>query len=418
MKFKVISLGCPKNLVESEFIIHQLETAGHTNADDYDTVLINTCAFITDAVKESIDSIFAEAKNKKKVIVTGCMVERYKDKLPAILPEVDLFIGRSYYSEIEGIIEKSGFFYKRGVFLETFPRKILTKKPTAYLKIMEGCNNRCSYCAVPDIRGSVVSRSIGDIKEEFLWLIERGYKEINIIGQDIGSYGIDNSTNLKSLIEELIGIKGDYYIRLMYIHPKWVDENLLNVVKKHQRIIKYLDIPIQHSEDKILSAMNRGYSKAYLESMLGMIKEIIPECVLRTTVIIGFPGETDDDFNALCEFIKKWKFDNLGAFKYSREEGTPAYKLKGQVKKHVKNKRFSELMNIQKHISKEKLKLLEGKDSTVIVEEKAKNFLIGRLITQAPDIDGVAFIEGECIEGEIKECKIVKTLDYDVIVRV
>jgi len=418
MKFKVISLGCPKNLVESEYIIYRLESEGHINTDECDAVIINTCAFISDAVKESIDTIFFEAKDNKRIIVTGCMVERYGDKLFDLLPEVHLFIGRNYYHEIERLIDKNGFFYKKGVFSETYPRKILTKIPTAYLKILEGCNNMCSYCTVPHIRGPVTSRSIEDVKREFLWLIEKGYKEINIIGQDIGSYGVDIGLDLKILLEQLLKISEDYYIRLMYIHPKWMDKKLLNLIKRDERIIKYFDMPIQHSEDRILSAMNRGYTKAYLESVLETIKEKIPECTLRTTVIVGFPGETDDDFNGLCEFIKKWRFDNLGAFIYSKEEDTPAYKLKGHIKKQIKHKRFNTIMEIQKSISKENLKRLVGRKSLVIVEEETEDAIIGRLITQAPDIDGIAFIKGDCEPGEIKPCKIIKTLDYDVVVRV
>ncbi|HPU30727.1 MAG TPA: 30S ribosomal protein S12 methylthiotransferase RimO [Syntrophorhabdaceae bacterium] len=418
MKFKVISLGCPKNLVESEYLIHKLESVGHVNTDECDAVIINTCAFISDAVRESIATILSEAKDNNKIIVTGCMVERYKDKLPDLLPEVDLFVGRNYYNEIEKIIEKKGFFYKKGIFSDTFPRKILTRTPTAYLKILEGCNNKCSYCMVPDIRGPVICKPIEDIKREFLWLIEKGYREINIIGQDIGSYGLGTGADLTTLLKELLMIPGDYYIRLMYIHPKHIDVKLMNLIKGDERIIKYLDMPIQHSEDRILSAMNRGYTKAYLESLLETIKEKIPECTIRTTVIVGFPKETEDDFNALCEFIKKWKFDNLGAFIYSKEEGTPAYKLKGHIKKQTKTKRFSILMELQKSISKENLKKMIGKDCLVIIEEKTKDMAIGRLIMQAPDIDGIAFIKGECEPGEIKPCKIIKTLDYDVIVRV
>lgn len=418
MKFKVISLGCSKNLVESEYIIYRLESNGHINTDDSDTVIINTCAFITDAVKESIGTIFSEANEARRIVVTGCMVERYRDKLPGLLPEVDIFIGRNYYNQIEEIIEKNGFFYREGVFLESFPRRILTKPPTAYLKIIEGCNNRCSYCAVPYIRGPAISRPIHDIKREFLWLIENGYREINIIGQDIGSYGVDIGLNLIALLKELTEIDGNYYIRLMYIHPKRLNQDLLSLIKSEKKIIKYLDIPIQHSEDRILEAMKRGYTKTYLESLLEKLKSLIPECIIRTTVIVGFPGETEDEFNSLCEFIKKWKFDNLGAFMYSREEGTPAYKLKGHIKKHIKNKRFATIMELQRSISKERLKSIEGKEGLVIVEEKARDTMIGRLITQAPDIDGIAFIKGKCTQGEIRPCKIVKTLDYDVIVRV
>ncbi len=420
MNFKIISLGCPKNLVETEYIADRLERGGHIISEHGDNVIINTCAFIADAVRESINTILShiDRGDRRRLIVTGCLVERYKDQLKDLLPEVDVFVGRGYYNEIEEIIGKKGFFYKKDLLLDTFPRKIATSKPTAYLKIMDGCNNMCSYCTVPFIRGPLVSRRIDHIREEFLWLIESGYREINIIGQDIASYGRDIGNSLKDLLMDLLRIKGDYFLRLLYIHPLHIDNGLLDMVRNEERIIKYLDIPIQHSEDKILNLMNRGYTKAYLESIFEKIKENIPQCVLRTTLIVGFPGETDVDFSNLCEFIKKWRFDNLGAFKYSREEGTPAYRLKGHLRKNIKDRRLKEIMEIQQDISRKSLKRLEGSESLVIVEEKDDTIMTGRLIIQSPDIDGIAFIKGECHVGEIRRCKIVKTLDYDVIVSV
>ncbi|MCX8110048.1 MAG: 30S ribosomal protein S12 methylthiotransferase RimO [Syntrophorhabdaceae bacterium] len=418
MNFKIISLGCPKNLVESEYIARRLEEAGHVNSEDWDTIIINTCAFITDAVKESIDVILTQADSldKKRLIVIGCLVERYKEKLIELLPEVDAFIGRGDYPQIEELIEKKGYFYKKSRFSETYPRKVFTAKPTAYLKIMDGCNNMCSYCTVPHIRGPIVSRSIEDIEIEFRWLLENGYKEINIIGQDICSYGIDIGRDLKELLRHLLHIDGDYYLRLLYLHPLRIDDELLSIVKDEGRIIKYLDIPIQHSEDRILKLMNRGYTKAYLEGLLGKVREEMPDCILRSTVITGFPDETEEEFQSLCDFIKKWRFDNLGAFKYSKEEGTPAYRFKGHIKKGIKEKRFKSIMEIQRDISRANLKRLEGKESLVIVEERDTMGMTGRIILQSPDIDGIAFIRGNGNIGEIRPCKIVKTLDYDVIV--
>jgi ribosomal protein S12 methylthiotransferase len=422
VRFKIISLGCPKNLVESEYIAQRLEKEGHTLSETPDCVIINTCAFIEGAAKESIETILEAAKEveggQRKLVVTGCLVERYREKLKKLLPEVDLFIGRNFYEEIETLIERKGFFHREGTFSETFPRKVLTRSPSTYLKIQEGCDNRCSYCTVPDIRGGLQSRTLEDIKKEFIWLIHSGFKEINIVGQDITAYGRHIGLNLKILLKSLLDIEGDYFLRLLYMHPKGIDEGLINMIKSEERIINYMDIPIQHSEDKILNLMGRGYTKAQLEVLLDNIKKEMPEITLRTTVIVGFPKETDEDFLNLCNFVKKWEFDMLGAFMYSREEGTPASRMKGHVRKGIKQERYNKIMEIQKDISKRRLKRLKGERLKVIIEEKEEETMVGRLLTQAPDIDGMAFIKGTCNVGEMREGKIVKTLDYDVIVEV
>jgi len=420
VQFKIISLGCPKNLVESEYIAGKLEQNGFTLSEQCDTVIINTCAFIADAAKESIETILEETinreSNKKKLVVTGCLVERYGEKLRELLPEVDLFIGRNFYDKINTLINKNGFFQKKGAFSESFPRKVLTAKPTAYLKIQEGCDNRCSYCTVPDIRGSLQSRSMESIREELEWLLTEGFKEINIIGQDITSYGKHSGRSLRELLSYLLEINGDYFLRLLYMHPLGITRDLIDLIRNEDRIIKYMDIPIQHSEDRILNLMGRGYNKDCLAKLFTNIREIMPDSVLRTTVIVGFPGETEDEFSNLCDFIKTWEFDMLGAFMYSKEEGTKASKFKGQLRKGVKQERHNTIMAIQKDISKERLKSLIGMNMQVIVEGKEGGYMSGRLITQAPDIDGMVFIKGTCNIGEIREGKVVKTLDYDVIV--
>jgi ribosomal protein S12 methylthiotransferase len=422
MKFKIISLGCPKNLVESEYIASRLEQEGHVLSEDCNTVIINTCAFISDAARESIETVLHEAKEKgkteRKIVVAGCLVERYREKLAGLLPEVDLFAGRGTYHEIDKLIEKTGYFFSDVPFHEAYPRKILTSKPSAYLKIQEGCNNRCTYCTVPGIRGNLQSRAIADIKTEFIYLLENGYKEINIVGQDITSYGKDMAFNLKTLLCDILKIRGNYFLRLLYMHPKGVDDELIDLIGGSERIIPYLDIPIQHSEDKILHLMGRGYTRNQLESLFQRIKDRLPNVTLRTSVIVGFPGESEDDFAGLCDFIKKEEFDMLGAFAYSREEGTPAFRFKGHVRKNVKQRRYNMIMEIQKDISKQRLQRLVGTKAVVVVEGFETPYMIGRILTQAPDIDGIAFIKGECTAGEIREGKIVKTLDYDVIVEV
>jgi ribosomal protein S12 methylthiotransferase len=422
MKFKIISLGCPKNLVESEFITSRLEQEGHILSDDCNAVIINTCAFISDAARESIETVLQEAQEKgktgRKIVVTGCLVERYREKLVGLLPEVDLFAGRGMYNEIDKLIEKTGYFVRDASFQEAFPRRVLTSKPSAYLKIQEGCDNRCTYCAVPGIRGNLQSRPIGEIKAELIYLLENGFREINIIGQDITSYGKGMGFNLKDLLRAILEIEGDYFLRLLYMHPRGVDDELIELVGKNERIIPYLDIPIQHSEDRILKLMGRGYTRSQLDILFRKIKDRLPDVTLRTTVIVGFPGESEDEFAGLCDFVKKGEFDMLGAFTYSREEGTPAFSFKGHVRQNVKQRRYNAIMEIQKDISKQRLSRLAGRKGVVIVEGYEKPYMIGRLLTQAPDIDGVAFIKGECAAGEIREGKIVKTLDYDVIVEV
>jgi ribosomal protein S12 methylthiotransferase len=422
MKFKIVSLGCPKNLVESEFIAHRLEAGGHEMSDDCDTVVINTCAFIADAARESIETILEEAQpgggGGKRLIVTGCLVERYGDKLRELLPEAGLFVGRSSYGKMESLVGREGIYGAGGRFDATFPRKTLTRLPSTYLKIQEGCDNRCSYCTIPSIRGPLQSREPGDILKEFTWLLDEGFKEINIIGQDITAFGRGTGSSLDELLRLLLSVKREFFLRLLYLHPKGLKTSLIDLVAAEDRIIPYLDIPIQHSEDSILRAMNRGYGRKDLESMLAGIRASMPGAVLRTSVIVGFPGESEEDFHNLCRFIETWQFDNLGAFMYSREEGTPANRLKGHIRKPVKRSRHAAVMEIQKAISRKKLKGRVGEETKVVIEEKGEEYMVGRIFSQAPDIDGVAFVKGDCTVGEIRVGKIVKTLDYDVIVEV
>lgn len=421
MTFKIISLGCPKNLVESEYICQRLCAAGHEQGDDGDAIIINTCAFIAEAVRESVETILEAAQDdRKKIIVTGCLVERYRSELTGLLPEVRTFIGRVCYRDIADIIDVPGFHHREGIFSDTFPRRVLTPRPSSYLKIQEGCNNRCNYCTIPSIRGALNSRSAGEIIGEFRWLIEQGYREINIIGQDITSYGMDNDRRetLTGLIRSLLGETGDFYLRLLYMHPKGITRELIETIASDPRVIPYLDVPIQHSEDRILSLMGRGHTRAYLEETLEMMRERMPGAVLRTSIIVGFPSETEAEFGALLSFLKRYQFDMLGAFRYAREEGTPTYKLKGQVLKKVKEDRYVRLMEAQKEISRRRLARLKGMTVKAIVENDTEDPKTGRILLQAPDIDGIAFIKGECRTGDICDAKVLKTLDYDVVVEV
>jgi ribosomal protein S12 methylthiotransferase len=421
MKFRMVSLGCPKNLVDSEYLAQKLAEAGHVLADEADLVVVNTCAFIADAAKESIETIVQEGKGReagtRKLVVTGCLVERYGDRLPELLPEVDLYVGRSRYREFDKLVEERGFFTGANGFMETFPRRVLTQPTSTYLKIQEGCANRCSYCTIPSIRGPLSSRAIDDVRAEFMWLLDHGFKEFTIIGQDITSFGKDKGYTLKQLLTSLLEVKGDYFLRLLYMHPRGLEEELIDLIAEEDRIVPYFDLPIQHSEDRILGLMKRGYTKGDLEDLITRIRNRLPDAVLRTTVIVGFPGETDEEFSRLCAFLSTWQFDNLGAFMYSKEEGTDAARLKGHLRKGIKKERFQRVMELQKEISRDRLKRLKGRPTKVIVEAEEGTRKVGRILLQAPDVDGLAFIQGDCKVGEIREGVVAETLDYDVIVR-
>jgi ribosomal protein S12 methylthiotransferase len=427
MKYRIVSLGCPKNLVDSEHIAARLERAGHVLSDDADMVVINTCAFIADACSESIETILDEAKKTaeegKRLIVAGCLVDRYGKELSALLPEVNTFVGRACYDSIESVVHEEGFHGGNGEKVCTGdvgipPRKVLTPVPTVYLKIQEGCNNRCSYCTIPSIRGHLVSRPVGELVTEFRSLLAQGYKEFNLIGQDTTSYGKDSGTTIQELLKKLLAVDGEFFLRLLYMHPKGIDDGLLDLMAGDARVIKYLDIPIQHSEDRLLESMNRGYTRRTLESLFEKVREKMPGAVLRTTVMVGYPGEGEEEFLSLCEFVREQEFDNLGAFMYSRESGTPASRLKGHLTKGVKKKRYQRLMELQKDISKRRLSCLMGRLLPVVVEAQEAGGKTGRLLLQAPDVDGIAFIRGDCAVGEIRHGKVTGTLDYDVIVEV
>jgi ribosomal protein S12 methylthiotransferase len=345
-------------------------------------------------------------------------VERYGKKLPELLPEVDVFVGRSSYNRIDSVVLETGLFAEKDLSDAAFPRRVFTQPPSTYLKIQEGCDNRCSYCTIPSIRGPLRSRSPEEIAGEFQSLLDNGFREFTIIGQDITSWGRDRGADLKGLLSRLLEAPGDYFIRLLYLHPRGVDDALIELVANDPRVINYFDLPIQHSEDRILNLMKRGYTKEDLDRLFERIRTRIPDAVLRTTVIVGFPGETEEEFGALAEAVKRWRFDNLGAFAYSREEGTPAARLKGHIKKSVKRDRLQRIMEMQNTISRARLKRLIGQRTKVIVEGREGDRMVGRIPLQAPDVDGLAFIRGACAVGEIKEGLVVDSLDYDVIVQV
>jgi len=427
MKYRIVSLGCPKNLVDSEHMAGRLEKAGHELSDEADVVIVNTCAFIADACSESIETILEEANRAhaegRRLIVTGCLVERYGADLEKLLPEVDAFVARDSCGNIEELVGNKGFHgmcrpSPHVSSIESPPRKVLTRQPTAYLKIQEGCNNRCSYCTIPSIRGPLASRDPIDVVDEFKTLLGEGFREINLIGQDITSYGRDGKGDIKGLLKRLLAVKGDFFLRLLYLHPLGIDDALLDLIGAEERIVKYLDIPIQHSEDHLLKSMNRGYCRAELDDLFGHIWDRMADVVLRTTVMVGYPGESEEDFANLCDFVAKWEFDNLGAFIYSREKGTAAARMKGHPTKGVKKRRYRRIMEMQKEISKRRLERWKGREMPVIVEAREASGLTGRTMLQAPDVDGIAFIRGRCEVGQIRKGTVVATLDYDVIIEV
>ena len=407
-----------------------------------DILVINTCGFIDSAKEEAINTILEMAEYKKKrckyLIVMGCLVQRYKEKLQKALPEVDLFIKLEEYDKLWEKIEKylntkmeekmpeNKKQEKLKVlpipnFQEFMQRVITTGKNYAYLKIGEGCSNFCTYCAIPYIRGPFVSRKKEEIIEEAKMLAEKGIKELIIIAQDTTKYGIDlyKKPGLPNLLEEISKINGIEWIRFLYSYPEGISKELIETVKNNKKILPYFDIPIQHISNKLLKKMNRKTSKEEIINLIKEIRKNIPNATLRTSIIVGFPGETNEDFEELMEFIELAKFDNLGAFMYSKEEGTPAASFKNQIHGNTKKSRYNKLMQKQQEIVRKKLEEQIQKQDTVLVEDISfdSKFLIGRTKNQAPDIDGITYIINEnnenCINNFV-DVKITKVLDYDV----
>ena len=407
-----------------------------------DILVINTCGFIDSAKEEAINTILEMAEYKKKrckyLIVMGCLVQRYKEKLQKALPEVDLFIKLEEYDKLWKKIEKylntkmeekmpeTKKQEKLKVlpipnFQEFMQRVITTGKNYAYLKIGEGCSNFCTYCAIPYIRGPFVSRKKEEIIEEAKMLAEKGIKELIIIAQDTTKYGIDlyKKPGLPNLLEEISKINGIEWIRFLYSYPEGISKELIETVKNNKKILPYFDIPIQHISNKLLKKMNRKTSKEEIINLIKEIRKNIPNATLRTSIIVGFPGETNEDFEELMDFIELAKFDNLGAFMYSKEEGTPAASFKNQIHGNTKKSRYNKLMQKQQEIVRKKLEEQIQKQDTVLVEDISfdSKFLIGRTKNQAPDIDGITYIINEnnenCINNFV-DVKITKVLDYDV----
>lgn len=437
MKLGLISLGCSKNLVDSENILGFLiNKRGFELVEDLETadiIVVNTCAFIGDAKEESIQAIlevadYKNSGNLKKIIVAGCLSERYRDELIKEIPEVDAVIGTGDIDKICEVVDSILENHKEIVvgsqdFLpDSHTERILTTYPhTAYLKISEGCDKRCTYCIIPSLRGDLRSRSIEDIVEEAKKLAGSGVKELNILAQETTEYGLDNYKEkaLAKLLKELVKIDGIEWIRTYYMYPNSITDELIEVMRDEPKICKYFDVPIQHISDEILQKMGRAKSGDYIKQILGRIRKTIPDAVIRTTVIVGFPGETEEQFEELKDFIDEFEFDYVGVFKYSREEDTVAYSLPNQIPEEIKEKRWAELTNLQADIAQRKNERLIGKEVEVLIDgisSESEYMLEGRTRGQALEIDGkVLTTDGTAKAGDIVKVKIEQNFQYDYI---
>lgn len=431
----VTSLGCPKNFVDSEVMIGLLERHGWQVVEQPEeavVLLVNTCGFIQPAVEEGIAEILELAslkeKGSAKLVVTGCMVQRYRDKLLEELPEVDLLVGTEGVIDIalllEDLIAGSGDreIYTPKPFLmdATLPRRIATPKFRAWMKITEGCDNHCSYCMIPSIRGTLRSREIEDLVREGRILEGHGVKELALIAQDLTAYGADKGSKaLVPLLQNLLKHTTIPWIRLLYLYPSGVDDELLELMAENDRIVPYLDIPFQHVSDNVLKRMNRRYSRADLESLVEKIRRYLPEVALRTTFLLGFPGETEEDISELESFLLAMRLDHVGVFAYADEEGAPSEFFDDQRTDAEKNDRVAHILSIQSQISTEIQKKYLGRIEPVMVEGLSREtdlLLEGRTRFQAPDIDGCVYInDGQASPGDIVRVQISETQIYDLV---
>ncbi len=430
----VVTLGCPKNQVDSGIMETALSGGGFsiTRSGYADAVILNTCGFIEAAKEESIEEILRFIRLKKegkvgKVLVGGCLSQRYREELEEEIPEVDRYFGISEISSVDRILDE--MFVEEGnhiahtmkgsmetLYLERVSRM---GQPWAYLKISEGCSNHCAYCVIPRIRGRLESRERKWIIAEFQEMVGKGIKEVNLIGQDIASYGNDRNEDcgLANLLRELTEEDcGEIWIRLLYLHPLNISDDLIKVIGERRAVVKYLDVPIQHGSTNILERMNRRYTREHLRDLFRRIRGEIDEAVLRTTVMVGFPGETERDFGELLEFIEEIGFDHLGGFVYSREGGSTSFSMENQVPNEVAQDRLEELLTVQSEISFSKKKAYLGKELTLLLEEQEGEILKGRYYGQAPEIDGNVSLSGSDREyvGDFIRAKIVGTDHYDL----
>lgn len=430
MKFKVgmISLGCPKNQVDGEIMLQKLNMGGFETAqsiEDSDVMVINTCGFIEDAKREAIETILEVAEYKtagliSAIVVTGCLAERYQDEILKEIPEVDAVIGIGADRDIVKVCQKalvgvrSSFYPDKKYLLLEGDRMLSTPPHWAYLKISDGCDNRCSYCAIPGIRGGYIERSMESILDEAEQLAEKGVKELIIVAQDTTKYGVQlyGEQKLAELLRRIVKIDGIVWIRLYYCYPDRVRDELIDVIANEEKICSYIDIPLQHCNKDILRSMNRNGSYDSLRDLLFKMKERIPGLSLRTTFMVGFPGETEEQFEELCRFVKEIKFDKMGCFAFSREEDTPAYDFDNQIDDDVKKRRAEVLMDIQYSITQNANKERVGNVYKTVIDEKTDNGYLGRSYLDSPEIDSAIIISSDC-KHEIGDFIDVKITDYD-----
>ena len=422
LKVGLVSLGCAKNLVDSENILGLLKHDGYTitnTIDDSDIIIVNTCGFIDSSKKESIETIFEMLSYNKKVVVTGCLAQRYEAELKKEIPEA-YFIPIHDYDKFNKLFREVDKELSAEGGLDDHYRMVSTGGYSAYLKIGEGCDNCCTYCAIPLIRGHFVSRPYDEIIEEANKLADSGIKEVIVLEQDTTKYGIDlkDGHNTVSLLKGLLGVKKLDYIRLLYLYPDEITDELIDLIAKEKRLTPYFDIPIQHSEDHILKDMNRRGNKEFLRNLFNKIKTKVPNAILRTTVMVGFPGETEEDVDNLIEFVKEIGFDHLGAFTYSREEGTKSYDFVNQIDEKTKKARLDRLMRAQQGVSYKRNKTHIGEIMEGLVVGKEKGQYLLRSYWNAPDdVDGKIFFDSDesLNEGDIVKVKINEAFVYDLL---
>lgn len=434
-RVSLVSLGCPKNLVDAEVML------GHLPADQYeivmdestaDIIIVNTCSFIDEAKEESVETILdvAEYKNSgqcKLLIVSGCMPQRYQDQLADELPEVDLFMGTGDAPRIIELLQQAGGEAAPSIrppdYLYDHETPRLRSSPfySTYVKIAEGCSNCCSYCVIPSLRGNLRSRSIDSVVAEVERLVAEGVKEVNLIAQDVTAFGQDreDGSDLVALLRRLVEIDGLQWLRLLYAYPDGISDELLDLMAAEDKICNYLDVPLQHIDDRILGMMNRRIDEAGIRDLLQRIRDKMPGVTLRTSFIVGFPGETDTEYAKLLSFVNEGHFERVGVFRYSREEGTVAAALEDQIPVRVKRARYHKLMKAQARVSFRKNRDLVGRVEPVLVEgysEETELLLRGRSVQQAPDVDGQVYItDGRADIGDIVPLRITDSSEYDLI---
>ena len=434
----LISLGCPKNRVDSEVMVGKLQQGAFQLVDspeEADVIVVNTCSFIRPATEESVDTILEMAQLKKtgsakKLVVTGCMVQRYGQALELELPEVDHFLGTGEYHRIADVLssregEAARSYIDTPLYIhdELAPRINSWAPHSAYLKLSEGCDHRCAFCIIPQLRGKMRSRTVASLVAEARRLGAEGVVELNLVAQDSTAYGRDlgDGTDLGALLRALGRIESLQWIRLHYVYPLGVPESALRALAEEPRLLKYVDMPLQHASGRMLKAMKRGVSRDGQEKVLRRVRDAIPNVTLRTTFIVGFPGETDADFDELCDFVETERFDRVGVFTYFPEDGTPAATLPGQVDDGVKLARQKELMKRQAAISRSKHRKLVGTEEVVLVDGPSKEsplVLIGRLRSQAPDVDGHVWLtetDESVRAGQLRKVRIVKATAHDLV---